>query len=61
MSSKNVFPTLQSSWAVVRWQSKPKVLRDQTIPGYPIAITVEHRYNEEPGDWGPANKTILLL
>ena len=62
MSSKNVFPNMQSSWAVVRWQSKPQDLRDQTIPGHPIQITGEHRYNEGVGDWGPANtETILLL
>ena len=46
MSSKNVSPWLQSSCAEVRSQSKPEVLSDQIIPGYPIEITVDHRRNE---------------
>ena len=55
-------PSKEIEKAVVRWQSKPQDLRDQTIPGHPIQITGEHRYNEGVGDWGPANtETILLL
>ena len=37
---------LQSSCAVMHWQSKPEVFGDQIILGHPIGIKVEHRYHK---------------